>query len=101
MAASHKCRPSIAEIPPNPPDLNLQVFTASLAKRPKQVDVVVQPVLRVTKIPVGEMVGFDDVLHDLLCLCEDVTRREEPQSPDVDAGSLCQRNPPGHASHRI
>ena len=32
------------------------------------------PVFWSTEISIGEMIGFDDVLHDLLCLCDDVTR---------------------------
>jgi hypothetical protein len=62
--------------------LNVQVFTASFAKRTKHIDIVALPVFRITKISVGEAVGFADVLHDLLCLCDDVCGGEEPQSPD-------------------
>ena len=60
----------------------MQVFTAGFAKRPKHIDVFSLPIFRVTKISIGEAVGFDDVLHDLICLCDDVSGGEEPQSPD-------------------
>ena len=58
-----------------------QVFPASFAKRPKQIDVVLLPDVGFTKIYIGEGVGFDDSLHDLLCLGDDVSRTEEPQFP--------------------
>ena len=62
--------------------LNTQVFAASFAKRPKHINVVLLPLCRITKISIGEVVGFDDASHDLLCLRDDVSRGEEPQFPD-------------------
>jgi hypothetical protein len=62
--------------------LNAQVFATSFAERPKHIEVVPLPVFRIAEISVGEVVDFDDVLHDLLCLCDDVTRGAEPQLPN-------------------
>ena len=62
--------------------LNAQVFAISYAERPKHIDVVPLPVFRIAEISVGEVVDFDDVLHDLLCLCDDVAGGAKPQLPD-------------------
>jgi hypothetical protein len=64
-------------------DLDTQVLTAGFAERPKHIDIIPRPVLRTTEIPVREVVGFDDVLHDLLCARDDIGGGEEPQSPDA------------------
>jgi hypothetical protein len=72
----------LRKTPANPPDLYTQIFTASFAKRSKQIDVVRVPVFRVAEIPVGEVVGFGDTLHDFLCARDDVRRGEQPQPPD-------------------
>lgn len=53
--------------------LNTQVFATSFANRPKLIDLVLLPVLRITEISIGEAVGLEDVLHDLLCLCDGVS----------------------------
>jgi hypothetical protein len=63
-------------------DLNMQLFTASFAKFPKHIDVGLPPFLRIAKISIGEVVSFDDKLHDLLCPRDHVGSREEPQFPD-------------------
>ena len=40
------------------------------------------PVFRIVKVSVGEVVGLDDALHDLLRLRDDVGGGKEPQFPD-------------------
>ena len=72
----------LRKTPANPADLNTQVFTARFTKHPEQIDVVRLPVFRIAKIPVGEVVGFGNALHDFLCSRDDVSRGEEPQPPD-------------------
>lgn len=63
-------------------DLNTQILTASFAERPKHIDILPRLLLRIAEVPIGKLVGFDDVLHDLLCACDDIGGGEEPQSPD-------------------
>jgi hypothetical protein len=62
-------------------DLNAQVFRTKFAKRPKYIDVALSPVFRITKISIGEVVGFDDASHDRLYLRDAVKRGEEPLLP--------------------
>ena len=61
------------------------------AVRTKQIGVLPPAIFRIVKVPVGEVVGFDDAMHDLLCLRDDVGGGKEPQFPNkrVKADKLC------------
>jgi hypothetical protein len=61
--------------------LDVQLFAAGFAKHPKHVDVVPLLSSGLLKCRLGG-VGLDDVLHDLLCLGDDVSGAAQPQSPD-------------------
>jgi hypothetical protein len=63
----------------------MKLFTATFAKCPKHIDVVLLPSLRIAKIYTGEVVSLDGELHDFLCFQDYFhwNRRESNLRPKI------------------